>query len=164
MTSSDTHHLVSSRYGVVVSLVTIALSLASSGCDWSGIDEYPPHNSVTNAGYRCWLPMDSSVDHDTLRMWIDIRVSVWLALRGPAYGYEGTAYLAGSTTYRVVDDYRFPSAWSPTGWAVGEINTWSKHPTLKAAIYDCGPGLLPPDGMGLIVISHELDHRLGISH
>lgn len=134
------------------------------GCDLDNRSKWPPHNAVTQDGYRAFLPDGLSVDRDLVLVWIDVRVADWIESRKGEYPLEGLYHLAQTTTYWVVDDYRFPTAGSYTGYAVGDINSWSKHPVLRCCIYTQSSGQLPSDGMGVIVIGHELDHRLGISH
>ena len=142
-------------------LALTLLLLAS--CD-DGIADWPPHNSVTPGGYRAFLPDGLGFDRDLVLVWVDVRVADWIESRKADYPIEGLYHTAQTTTYWVVNDYRFPEPWSPTGFAAGDINTWSKHPVLRCCVYTQTPGQLPADGMGLIVIAHELDHRLGMSH
>lgn len=132
------------------------------GCD--NHDKWPKHTHVTTNGYRVFLPEALSVDPQLVLVWIDIRVKDWIESRKGEYYEGGLNHIAWTTTYCVVDDYRFPTPWSPTGYAAGDINTWASRPTLRCCVYTQSWGQLPSDGMGVIVIAHELDHRLGITH
>lgn len=129
-----------------------------------GEQRWPDYNARTPDGYRVVLPDALGVERDLVLVWVDVRVAGWIAARQGSYDLAGLYNLAQTTTYFVVDDYRFGSASSPTGWAVGDINTYSKHPTLRCSVYDQAYGQLASDGMGLAVIPHELDHRLGVNH
>ena len=137
--------------------------LLLSGCldidPWRA--EWPENNGRTPDGYRRWFPEEMSVDPGLVQAWIDVRVADWIALRSDTYGAENVSNLAITTTFWVMDDYRFQTQ---SGYVVGDITVSSNHPVARVCIYDHEFGHLPDDGMGLIVIEHELDHRLGISH
>lgn len=138
----------------------VFFAMLAEGCE----DEWPPNNAYTPGGYRVWMPMGMSQPDDLVLSWVDIRVSDWIASRSGEYDPSGLSHLAQTTTYWIIDDYHFPSPWSSTGYAAGDINTWSSHPIARVCLYTGSFGQLASDGIGLPVIAHELDHRLAITH
>lgn len=151
-------------------------------------DGWPNWNEVTPNGYRVDFSGCQSVDRDVVLGWIDSRVESWQLARCDGYG--GVVYgIPYACVFKTVDYWAFPTIASPTGWAVGMVNTGADHPLIWCSIfqghkcdsppdpatleypYTLGPyngqwayGTLYDDGMGLLVIGHELDHLLGIDH
>lgn len=149
----------------VLRILTLFSLLIFGSCididPWS--KDWPAHNNMTQDGRRVWLPDNLSQSPALVMVWVDIRVSDWIAQRGPEYGFEYVAAVACNATFWIIDDYRFPSPWSPTGYAAGDVSP-GEHYSVRACIYTGAYGQLASDGMGLPVIGHELDHRLDISH
>lgn len=118
--------------------------------------------------------------------WLEARIDQWVEQRGAQYGREHCYAVAFRYPFILYDDYRFACAASPTGWCAGqhwgdgfhckriEACIWSRahsyaYPhgapahTIRESNGTYTYGYLP-DGVGLAVIPHELDHAIGIHH
>lgn len=107
--------------------------------------------------------------------WLDIRITNWI-INNP--NYRNLAY---SYRYKLYDDYRIKTSYSPTGYAAGLH--WGDLRLIEACVFsritsDFYPYGMPhirwngtnwsygflPDGIGLEVVAHELDHAKGQHH
>jgi len=148
----------------------LLFSCGENRYDWGVVD-------VTPAGYRIIIPLLHEVDKAIVKEWLDQRISHWIESN------PGHSQVPQSLYYIIVDHWYFDTSASPTGYANGE--SWQGS-YIKACIYQKGlsqeyPINAPvhtvflgadglwrfgylPDGTGLAVIPHELDHQIGIYH
>jgi hypothetical protein len=149
-----------SRCRALAGVATIALAAAGCGEEESDLPAY----SLTAAGYKITVPtIAAGHSARTVGDLLDARIEEWVAehperdpstLRGVARQYQ----------FIVVDDWRFATAYSPTGYASGMIwMTGELNITLalygNAARRDAGDL-----AGGLPATHHELDHAIGMTH
>ena len=141
-------------------VVTHAIALAIASCADS--DEGDWYRSPS--GYR--LRVDHRGRMDALdysivdtAAWLDLRIKEWIASHSERNPDELRA-IASSARFGLIDDWRFASRASPTGFAAGQTLIPTRY--VEACVWNSATWK-PPEP-GLIVISHEMDHLLGIGH
>jgi len=154
---------------LVIAAIAFCFLMLFTGCATGGQTYRDQKAAVvlTPNGYKAIYPENSRVrpslstfDHATLLSWVDARVEAWKAERRPEYGDRVDAAARG-VTITLVNDYQFPTDESPTGFAHGAVVGVG---AVFACIYESAGPTLPADGIGLIVLGHEMDHVLGIDH
>lgn len=139
-------------------------------------------NAYTPNGYGVILPggwIHDDFTNEEVLGWVDTRIAEWIAQRSSEYGVDTCISAAHNQTYELVDDFRFWN-YNPPLYASGSYSEGMVKACLytKAESADCpetvpypsmGPvfhnglwkwGVFPADGVGFIVIGHELDHTL----
>lgn len=139
-----------------------ALLLATAGCGEEESDL--PAYSLTAAGYRISVPaLAAGHPPQAVGEKLDARIEEWVALHpeiDPA-SLRATAHLY---QFIIVDDWKFASPYSPTGYASGEI--WmTGELNIRLALYANAARRDAGDlANGLPATGHELNHAIGIHH
>jgi len=171
-------------------LFTLALALLTGCSLFKGHDDKPQY-IYTPMGRPCLFmsgPWTRDVTSPQVLAWVDERIERWIQKRKGEYGEALCRNVAASTIYELVDDFRFATIFSPTGYAEGTYEPQgTQGRRIRACLYTKAEAVerpatvpypdmieqrdglwkwavFPIDGVGFAVMPHELDHGLGIKH